>query len=222
MTHGRATLLALLSLALAIAAAAQPGAESAGPLLERSGDRVLHRSDIRSRGGRHGELRLVARGSTRVVQTLLYTKLLRRVLAEIRDRERENWPAGAAGSEASERYLAALDSAERAIPIPRIGDRGAAAERRRPLLIEFAVSNSEAAVMLLEPRVSEADGEISIAGARLIERLDLPRDFVQRNMRLIAEEHFAAERDELTWLLAPPDPDAGVGPGSQNPPDGER
>lgn len=211
MTLQRITLLTL-PLALATAAAEPSDPIAPDPLLERSVDRLQRRADIRSRGGKHGEVRIVSRGGTRVVQTLLYTKLLRRVLAEIRSREHANWPATGRDSEASVRYLAALDRAERSIPRPRIGDRSAAEERRRPLLIEFVLSNSEAAVMLLEPRVRGGDDGLVIVDARLIERLDLPRDFVERDMRLITEEHFPSKPGDPAPLLAPPGSDASGGP----------
>jgi len=193
-----------IALALAIAGGAALGLPPASELLDRSHDRILQRAPITSRGRTHGEVRLIERGSVRVVQTLLSSKLLRRVLAEIRERERENWPAQREGHEASARYLAALDRAERAIPPAPDRDRGAAGERRRSLLIEFALSNSGEGVALLDPELKQIDGALAIEGARLIEALELPRDFIERNMRLIAEEHFAIQPDELTRMLAPP------------------
>jgi len=199
MRCGRAVILAL---GFAIASNAAPAAPPAGELLDRSQDRILQRAPITSRGRTHGEVRLVERGSVRVVQTVLYSKLLRRVLAEIGERERENWPADREGHEASARYLAALERAERAIP--PASDRGADAERRRSLLIEFAVSNSGEGVALLAPQLKELDGALVIEGTRLIEVLELPREFIQRNIWLIAEEHFAIQPDELARLLAPP------------------
>jgi len=194
---------AILALAVAIATRAAPAAAPAGELLDRSQDRILQRASITSRGRTHGEVRLIERGSARVVQTLLYSKVLDRVVAEIRDRERENWPADREGHDASARYVAALERAERAIPRAP-GDARRATDRRRSLLIEFAVSNSAETVALLEPELVESAGALTIEGARLVEALALPRDYVQRNMRLIAEAHFAIPRDEIARLLTPP------------------
>lgn len=201
MRFGTAAVPALM---LALAASAATPA----PLLDRSGDRIVERADITSRGGEHGEVRLVDRGSARVVQTLLYTKLLRRVVGEIRNRESANWPADRDGHDASVLYLEALERAERSVPRPPTGHRGAAAERRRPLLIEFAASRSDQAVLLLGPRLEESDGKLTVVDASLIESLDLPRDFVLRDMRLIAEEHFGESGEALAWLLAPFEPAA--------------
>lgn len=193
---------AILALAISIAARAAPTPAPPGELFDRSHDRILKRATLTSRGRTHGEVRLIERGSVRVVQTLLYSQLLRRVVSEIGVREHANWPADREGHEASERYLAALDRAERAIP--PASDRGADAQRRRALLIEFAVSKSAQGVGLLAPEVEKREGDLVIEAARLIEAIELPREFVQRDMRLIAEEHFAIEPAELARLLAPP------------------
>jgi len=192
--------------ALAVATTGGPvlAAPPAGELLDRSQDRILERADIIARGRKHGEVRLIERGSVRVVQTLLYSKVLRRVLSRIRERERVNWPADREGHEASARYVAALERAERSVPAAPGGHPGAADERRRPLLIEFAVSNSGEGVALLEPELKEVDGRLVVEGARLIEALELPRDFVEQNMRLIAEENLSVKPDELLRMLAPP------------------
>lgn len=207
----RGARVGILTLLLGICGRATLAAPPAPELLDRSHDRIVLRADITSRGGTHGEVRLVERGPARVVQTLLYSKLLRRVVGAIRERERESWPAGIEGHEASTRYVDALERAERAIPRASADSRGPAAQRQRALLIEFAVSRSAETVVLLAPRVEESGGALSIVGARLIEALDLPRDFVQRDMRLIADEHFPSARDELAKLLAPTGSAAGEG-----------
>jgi len=211
---------AIVALAVSIAAHAAPPPAPPAELFDRSHDRILQRTAITSRGRTHGEVRLVERGPVRVVQTLLYSRLLRRVVSEIGVREHANWPADRAGHEASERYLAALERAERAIP--PASESGTDAQRRRSLLIEFAVSKSAQGVGLLAPQIEKREGELVIEAARLIEAIELPREFVQRDMRLIAEEHFAIEPVELARLLTPPgaaeDPRAnaedgiGVGP----------
>ena len=205
----------ILGLAIATTGGAALAAPPAGELLDRSQDRILERADVTARGRKHGEVRLIQRGSVRVVQTLLYSKVLRRVLARIREREHENWPADREGHEASARYVAALERAEMSVPAGRTGHPGAAAERRQPLLIEFAVSSSREGVALLEPELKEVDGALVIESVRLIEALELPRDFVQQNMRLIAEENLSAQPGDLARMLAPPGAAAGKGAGTE-------
>lgn len=205
MRRAAAAILALALASAGSAASAASPAAGVAELLDRSQDRILQRADITARGRKHGEVRLIARGSAQVVQTLLYSRVLNRVVAEIRARERANWPVGRAGHEASERYLAALERAERAIPRSSDAGPGAKRERSRPLLIEFAVSNSHAIVALLEPEVERVEGALKIEGARLIEVLELPRDFVQQDMELIAEEHLGKGREGLESAPAPPE-----------------
>jgi len=188
---------------------AAPDAADANELLDRSRDRILLRAPITSRGRTHGEVRLIERGAARVVQTLLYSKVLRRVLAAIRERERANWSTEREGHEASARYLAALERAEQSTRPAPDAQRSATADRRRALLIEFAVSDTREGVALLEPELGEADGALSIQRARLIEALELPRQFIRENMRLIAEEHLATQPDVLARMLAPPGSTAG-------------
>lgn len=165
---------------------------------DRSQDRLLRRTTIESRGGRHGEVRILARGPARVVQTVLYSKLLRRVVAEVRDRERAGWPMEGPGREASERYVSALERAESSIPRPRAGE---GTDRRRALLIEFVLDPSTEAVLLSEPRLEDSPDGLAILDARPIERLDLPREFVAQDMRLIVEAHFPSEAERVEQLL---------------------
>lgn len=176
-----------LALALATAAAAaDPAADVDLP--DRSRDRICRRAGIATQFGRHGEVRLVQRGRSHVVQTLLHTKLLRRALGEIREREQEGWPEGAADREASHRYLEALERAERSLPRPGSADAGG--DRRRALLIEFALSPDGQTVALLAPRVARSDAALTIEEARGIESLALPRSFVRGDMLRIVAEHF--------------------------------
>jgi hypothetical protein len=165
---------------------------------ERTRDAILRRAEIRSRGRFHGELRLIARGEARVVQTLLYSKVLRRVIARIREKEAENWPASKAGHEDSLAYVAALERAEREARQPVSAKKG---DRHRSLLIEFWATESSSAVAFLEPQVEKIDGELFIAGARPLEELQLSRGYITRNMLLIAREHLSLQEDPLRALL---------------------
>jgi hypothetical protein len=183
------------------AAGAEPPAEPEAAA-ESSRDQILERADIRSRGRFHGEVRLVARGEARVVQTLLYSKILRKVIARIREKESESWPVTRAGHEDSRTYVAALESAAQ-----EVGQAGSAkgGDRRRKLLIEFWASRSEAGVAFREPRVEKVDDELTITDTREMNALPLSREYVTRSMLLIASEHFPMAEAELGALLLPGD-----------------
>ncbi len=111
------------SLAAALAAADTPIAHVAVPEPSR----------------RVGEVRVHRHGGVRIVQTMLYTKLLERVVAEIARKEAANWPPERAGHADAERYIAALREAAAMIPKPKAGDR--TVDRRRKLLIEFVIDD---------------------------------------------------------------------------------
>jgi hypothetical protein len=137
-----------------------------------------------------GEVRLVARDGAVVVQTLLSTKLLERVTAEIRKKEEGNWPAGDPSREA---YLTALERTREAIEERDLGVDWKA--RRRRMLIEFAADDANAAVFLGTFRFT---GEGSPAIEReVLETLALPRSYVLRNMRLILADSFKVPESEV-------------------------
>ena len=188
-----ATLLALTSSTFAAHGATGQGIE---PLVDRSKDRVLERRPVTSRGRRHGEVRVLRRGDAVVIQTLLSSKVLRRVVAGIRDRELESWPPGQEGHAAALSYLSALDAATKATldGRPRSHEKtsiGAAKtrDRRRSLLIEFILSESRHGVVIAHPELlDEPSGELTLTGVRDERALDVPRPFVERDMKLIADD----------------------------------
>ncbi len=96
------TLAALLPLT-ALAAGADSG--------DRSADVIVARSPIEARGRSHGEVRLVRRGATAVVQTLLVTRTLKRAAGRIRAKEEANGPEGSRGYGASLVSATALEAA---------------------------------------------------------------------------------------------------------------
>ncbi len=108
---------ALLSCALRALAASEPAALPAA-LLDASADRVVARTPVPDATRKVGEVQLIARGDAAVVQTLLRTKVLARVVAEIRKKEDANWPADAAGHGDMIRYQEALASAAAAAHPP--------------------------------------------------------------------------------------------------------
>jgi hypothetical protein len=163
------------------------------PLLDDGADRVHARTDVGAPARRVGEVLLVRRGEATVVQTRLATKLLARVVAEIRAKEERNWPAASPGHVAMLRYVAALDDAVRTGPAPD-GDR----ERR--LLIEFVAGPSETAVALATFERGAAPDAPRVPGRRSLVVLPLERAYVTRNMRLILSDAFDRPEHELGGL----------------------
>ena len=193
---------ALVASAVAVAAATSHAADAAEPI-DRARDRVRARAEIATPAGPHGEVRVLRRGRSAVVQTLLHTKLLRRAIGEIRKRELAGWPEGSPERAASLRYLAALARAESQLPRP---GTGAGTDRRRALLIEFALWPAGESVTLFAPRVAESGEGLAIEDARAIDVLELPRSFVRGDMLRIVGEHFPElDAEALLELDAPGD-----------------
>jgi hypothetical protein len=172
---------------LATAVVAQPAQES-----------VVARAFVPSPARRVGEVRLLRRGTEQVVQTLLYTTLLQRVVLEIAAKEEANWPPESAGRPDAVSYLETLRAAEQAIPRPRAGAPGA--DRTRRLLIEFR-SGADGGTVLFA--TFEAEGPRSDLRVRAGERLgqiDVSRHYAERNMGLIAADAFGVPLSEVDRL----------------------
>jgi hypothetical protein len=177
-----------------------PAADS--PLLDAGADRTIARVVVPSPERVVGEVRLVKRGDADVVQTVLYVKVLSRVVAEIRKKEIANWPAGSAGHDDMRRYTEALDRVRSRLWSEQPKDRRRA-DRRQRMLIEFVLGAREALVA-----VGTFDMEESSAAPRLTARrpyvvLRPSRQYVARNMVLIAADAFRVEGADLAALLGP-------------------
>lgn len=190
----RRLLVLALAVGVSVAASAPPA------LLDPASDRIVRHEAVPDPVRKVGEVRLVQRGDAVVVQTVLVTKALARVVAEIRKKEERNWPEGADGRADMLRYVAALDAAR--------GELGARREatddddRRQRLLIEFAASPDAVAMELATFADGDVDGP-QLPGRTSLARLDLSRAYVVRNMRLIVADAFdldAADADRLVPL----------------------
>jgi len=180
------------------------------PLLDPASDRVVARIAVPRTTPKVGEVRLVTRGQATVVQTLLATKVLSRVVAESRKKEERNWPRDADGYHDMRRYLDALEAAaadvRRRHDVPGVrSDR----DRRLRLLIEFVASEDASGVLFAGFDATKTEGAIEPTGRRPIAALALGRAYVFPNMRLILADAFAMPEAEVGRLgplgpLAPP------------------
>lgn len=191
-----------LCTALVLAAVAARGRVGAAPatlpaaLLDPTSDRVVARTVVPDEVRKVGEVRLVSRGNATVVQTLLSTKVLGRVVAEIRKKEEGNWPPDAAGHADMRRYVEGLAAA--AAELRTRGGEGG--ERRLRLLIEFVASETAAGVVFAEFEGDEKDGRIEPRSRRPIAVLVLGRAYVFPNMRFILADSFHVPVPEVGRL----------------------
>jgi hypothetical protein len=170
------------------------------PALQDAGEKRWGRTDVPDAARKVGEVRLLTRSGADVVETLLSTTLLKRVVREIRTKEMANWPDGAPGHDDAVRYVTALEAADRTLAA-RAARSG---ERRRRLAITFALTPARAAIVLARfDAAADTPGEIRVTAREPLAVLEASRDYVRRNMRLIAGDAFAVDGDALTRLLSP-------------------
>lgn len=171
-------------------------------LLDASADKTVARAFVPSPEQKVGEVRLIVRGNVNVVQTLLYTKVLSRVVGEIRKKESANWPADRANHADAMRYMDALEQAQKTI-WGRMPKDKQVDDRRQRMIIEFALSQGSGVVMIGAYDMNESGGEVKVVRREPLVTLDLPREYVKRNMQLIVADSFDAADAKLDSLLEP-------------------
>lgn len=187
--------LARLGVACALLAAAAARAESPP-------ETWLRRAFLPSTNNVHGEVRLLRRDGSTCMQTLLYSRYLRRGLHEMARKERLSWPEGLPGHDESARYLAAMEKAKDAVlgPAGSTADE-AEADVRHKLLIEFTLTPTGACYALSRMELAGEPDGYAIASSEVIVREDAHPYYVSQAIRLMAKEGFKLEGDDLDALL---------------------
>ncbi len=193
-------ILGVLSLP-AVAAEETPKAGYAR-LLDGSRDEIVRSEFVPSAEQPVGEVRLVRRGPAVVMQTVLSTSFLKRVVAEIRKKDVADWPASRRGHDDAMKYVEAIQSAQAGIQ-ERFRRREHRGDRRQRMLIEFILSRDASIVAIAEPALSEADGHMRVVSRRQIAVLPLSRVYVRGNIYEIAWDALKLGRKESRDLLEP-------------------
>ncbi len=183
------------------AAEGTPKAEYAR-LLDGSRDEIVRSEFVPSEEQPVGEVRLVRRGPAVVMQTVLSTSLLKRVVAAIRKKDVANWPVSRPGHDDAVKYVEAIQSAQAEIR-ERFRRREHRGDRRQKMLIEFILSRDASIVAIAEPTLAQADGHMRVASRRQIAVLPLSRVYVRGNIYEIAWDALKLDRKESRSLLEP-------------------
>jgi hypothetical protein len=195
----------VLGLAVALAPAATAGAAPApggrAALFDTDRDVLVDRAFVPSAERPQGEVRIVRRDGHVVVQTLLYTRVLKRVVREIAQKERRNWPSGVAGHDDMERYVAALETFRREAPGPS-GSDGQVSDRRVQMLIEFIDAPGDPLVAIGAATFEGSGEKVGIQSRAAPSVPRLGADYVRRNMALIVADAFAIDAEAATARLA--------------------
>lgn len=172
------------------------------PLLEGAEDRIVRSAFVPSDEQPQGEVRLIRRGDAVVMQTVLHSKFLRRVVAEIRKKELASWPAEREGHADALRYINALMEANDRIQ-EKFRQRKTRGERRQNLLIEFILSEKSALVALYEPDLGEEEGRYRVTAKLPVVVLELSRAYVRGDIYEIAWDALGLSKKESKKLLEP-------------------
>jgi len=196
---------AVIALSVLIALGASPGiARPAGSarLYDGSPDIVVLRAFVPSEDRPQGEVRLIRRGEAVVMQTVLYTRFLKRVVEEIRKKELASWPGDREGHEDARKYIEAVQKARNRI-LERFAARTNRGDRLQKMLIEFILSDDASIVAIFEPVLEDGNGDVRIVSKRPIVVLDLSRTYVRGNIYEIAWDALKLGRNRSKDLLEP-------------------
>jgi hypothetical protein len=172
------------------------------PLLDGSRDQVVRAEFVPSEVLPLGEVRLVRRGGAVVMQTVLHTKFLKRVVAEIRKKEMAAWPRDRQGHGDAVKFVDALVSAQAGIQ-ERFALREDRGDRRQRMLIEFILTDDVSIVAFAEPALADEGGRMRVVSRRPIAVLPLSRTYVRGNIYEIARDALKLGRKESRDLLEP-------------------
>lgn len=175
-------------------------AEKYSSALDGSSDTPLKQAFVPSDERRHADVRLSQRQSGLVVQTLINSKLLKRVVARIGQKERRNWQPDSEGYQDSSAYIDALERAQQQIA-ETARDDADEGDRRQKMLIEFVLEPTVALVAIYEPQVQETGDELTIAGKRPLAILQPSRYYVFENMKLIVADSLELSGSEIDALF---------------------
>jgi len=168
--------------------------------LDPSRDRVVQRVVVPSREQPQGEVQIVRRGERLVVQTLLASRVLKRVAAAIAAKEERRWPPDSDGHAGSLRYREALHQAvgQAWEAFLRRTDRQ---ESRQFLAIEFITDGRQSLVALSLPTLAGEAGGLRVEDKQVLEVWSAPRDYVVGNSASIVADNFElSEEAAAAWL----------------------
>jgi hypothetical protein len=147
-----------------------------------------------------GEVRLLRRNSSQVVQTILHSKVMNHVIAAIQKKELRDWPAGREGSLDSRRYTEELVQSYQLLR-QRAKKREQASDRHLQLIIEFVLEGKRGHVALYVPTLTQEGDRFVVQKKELLKKLPLSYDYLHKNMQFIVQENFQLDAGKATALL---------------------
>lgn len=164
------------------------------------GEALIRRAPVPAEPPYQGEVRLLRRDAAPVLQTLLNSKVMNRVVAAIQKKEQKAWPQDREGSADSRRYTEELVQAYHTVQ-ERAKERQKAGDRYLQLLIEFVLEGQQGYVALYAPTLTQEEDRLVLHKKELLKKLPLTRNYLRKNMLLIIQDNFQLEPAEAGDLL---------------------
>ena len=194
--------LAVLTVLTPFASGAQEIESRYAEQLDWTQDQIVKRVVIPSVEQPQGEVQLIRRRELLVVQTLLSSRILKRVVAAIDAKERRSWPEAREGHVASSRYREELFRAtEKAWEAFR--QRSERNETRQSLAIEFILGSKQSLIALSLPQIAGEYGNLSLLDKQSVKVWRVSGDYVRKNAVEIIKDSFHLDDAEAEELLKP-------------------
>ncbi len=169
---------------------------------QESSEVLIWRALIPTKPPYQGEVRLIRRDSALIMQTILYSKVLKHVIAAIQKKEFKTWPEDREGWIDSRRYTDELLRAYETIQA-RAKSRKNREDRHLTLLIEFVLEKRHSYVALYAPILTKNGDYLSVQDKELLKKLRTSRSYLYNNLQEIAQDSFQLEDHEVLKLLRP-------------------
>lgn len=164
-------------------------------------DVLIQRAPVPAAPPHQGEVRLIRRDSSLVIQTIISSKVLRHVVAAIQKKEFHRWPEDREGWLDSRRYSEELFQAyeiSQAESQKRKGD-----SRYLQLMIEFVLEERRSYFAIYAPMLTQDGDRFSVQEKKLLIKRKISRNYAYRNILEIAQDSFDLESQEALDLLRP-------------------
>ncbi len=164
-------------------------------------EQVVRRVVVPAAEQPQAEVQIVRRGPELLVRTIIFSPILRRVVAAIDAKEAKRWPEESAGFVESQRYREQLYAATETVR-QRFAERPDPAQNRQALVIEFLRNKTERRISLLLPQLAGEFGSLRIRTAELLQSWRSRGDYVDENMLEIVQDSFHLDHSAAAALLA--------------------
>ena len=164
-------------------------------------EQVVRRVVVPAADQPQAEVQIVRRGPELLVRTIIFSPILRRVVAAIDAKEAKRWPEESAGFVESQRYREQLYAATEMVR-QRFAERPDPAQSRQALVIEFHRNKTERRISLLLPQLAGEFGSLRIRTAELLQSWRSRGDYVDENMLEIVQDSFHLDQSAAAGLLA--------------------